>query len=148
MKMRLPFPSVELLSLALMSSTASAATVSFSQPVETVESYDYVEVIARVDKPDVGNPFLDATLTGSFSKADGTDRKTVEGFCDLADGSMFRIRFMPASPGDYTYSATYRQGAAEATHTGAFKASASRRKGPLRVDPEYPWHFIWERTGE
>ena len=149
MKTRLPFQPVGLFSLALMSSTAwPASQVSFSQPVETVEAYDYVEVIARVDKPDVRNPFLDATVTGSFSKADGTDRKSVEGFCDSTDGSVFRIRFMPASPGDYTYSATYRQGATEATHTGAFKASVSRRKGPVRVDPEYPWHFIWERTGE
>jgi len=149
MKTRLPFQPVGLFSLALMSSTAwPASQVSFSQPVETVEAYDYVEVIARVDKPDVRNPFLDATVTGSFSKADGTDRKSVEGFCDSTDGSVFRIRFMPASPGDYTYSATYRQGATEATHTGAFKASVSRRKGPVRVDPEYPWHFIWETTGE
>ncbi len=149
MKTRLPFQPVGLLSLALMSSTAWAASpVSFSQPLETVEAYDYVEVIARVDKADVRNPFLDATLTGSFSRAEGTDRKTVDGFCDSTDGSVFRIRFMPASPGDYTYAATYRQGAAEATQTGAFKASASRRKGPVRVDPEYPWHFIWERTGE
>src|SRR5882724_10698770 len=112
MKMRLPLQYVGLLSL--MSSTAwAASSVSFSQPVETVEAYDYVEVIARVEKPDVANPFLDATVTGSFSKADGTDRKTVEGFCDSADGGVFRIRFMPASPGDYTYSATYRQGATE-----------------------------------
>ena len=77
----------------LMSSTAWAAgSISFSQPVETVEAYDYVEVIVRVDKPDVRNPFLDVTVTGSFSKADGTGRKTVEGFCDSADGSVFRIR--------------------------------------------------------
>src|SRR6266550_5012907 len=133
--MRLPLQYVELLSLALMSSTAwAASSVSFSQPVETVEAYDYVEVIARVGKPDVGNPFLDATVTGSFSKADGTDRRTVEGFCDSTDGSVFRIRFMPAAPGDYIYSVTYRQGATENTHTGAVKASAGHRKGPMRVD--------------
>src|SRR5437762_3333808 len=109
----------------LMASTAGAAgNVSFSQPVETVEAYDYVEVIVRVDKPDARNPFLDVTVTGSFSKADGTGRKTVEGFCDSADGSVFRVRFMPASPGDYTWSVTYRQGANETAHTGGFKASA------------------------
>src|SRR5258705_5986698 len=104
MKTRLSFLYVGLLSLALMCSTAWAAgNVSFSQPVETVETYDFVEVIARVDKPDMRNPFLDATITGSFSKADGSDRKAVEGFCDSADGSVFRIRFMPASAGDYTW---------------------------------------------
>ena len=100
--------------LALMSSTAWAASnVSFSQSVETVEAYDYVEVVIHVDKPDIRNPFLEATVTGSFSKTDGSERKTVEGFCDSGDGTVFRIRFMPASPGDYTWSANYRQGAAE-----------------------------------
>src|SRR5438552_1178423 len=149
MKTRLPFQYVGLISLALVPSMAWAAgSISFSQPVAIVEAYDYVEVIVQVDKPDARNPFLDATVTGSFSKADGSDRKTVEGFCDSAHGNVFRIRFMPASSGDYTWSATYRQGGAETTHTGAFKASRGHRKGPVRVDPKYPWHFIWEGTGE
>jgi hypothetical protein len=79
---------------SLMTSTVwAASTVSFSQPLEAVEVYDFVEVIARVDKPEARNPFLAATLTGSFAKTDGTDRKIVEGFCDSADGSVFRIRF-------------------------------------------------------
>ena len=53
-------------SLALMSSTAWAASnVSFSQSVETVEAYDYVEVTLNVDKPDARNPFLDVAVTGS-----------------------------------------------------------------------------------
>ena len=139
MKTRWLFPHAGLLFSGLLSSAALAGgSVSFAQRAESVEAYDFVELIARVDKPDAQNPFLDATLTGSFSKADGTDRKTVEGFCDSADGSVFRIRFMPASPGDYTWSATYRQGGAETTHRGAFKASGGHRKGPLRVDPKYP----------
>src|SRR6266511_1469038 len=148
MKRRLPLQH-GLFSLALISSMAWAANnISFSQFGETVEAYDYVEVTVRVDKPDMRNPFLEAMVTGSFSKTGGTDQKTVAGFCDSPDGSVFRIRFMPASPGDYTWSATYRRGAAETTHTGAFKASAGQRKGPIRVDPKYPWHFIWEGTSE
>ena len=90
--------------LALMSSTAWAASnVSFSQSVETVEAYDYVEVTLNVDKPDARNPFLDVVVAGSFSKTEGNERKTVEGFCDSGDGTVFRIRFMPASPGDCTW---------------------------------------------
>src|SRR5438445_2795335 len=144
MKMRLLFQH-GLGSLALMSSTAWAASnVSFSQSIETVEAYDYVEVTFNVDKPDARNPFLDVAVTASFSKTDGSERKTVEGFCDSGDGTVFRIRFMPASSGGYTWSATYRQGAAETTYTGAFKASAGQRKGPNRVDPIYTCHFISE----
>ena len=97
--------------------------VSFSQSGASVEAYDFVEVTANVDRPDASNPFTDATLGGSFGKAGGTERTTVEGFCDSADGSVFRIRFMPSSPGDYTYSIAYRQGGFETTHTGTFRAA-------------------------
>lgn len=132
----------------MLATAHGAGSVSFTQAIDTVEAYGFVEVTARVDKPGAMNPFVDASITGSFAKADGTGRKTIDGFCDSADGSLFRIRFMPSSAGDYTYSVTCRQGDAETTHTGAFKATAGRRRGPLRVDPKYPWHFIWEGTGE
>ncbi len=149
MKARFLLRCVGLLAPALISSTTLAAgAVSFSQPAETVEACDFVEVAVHIDKPDAPNPFLDAALSGWFSKADGSERKAVEGFCDSMDGSVFRIRFMPASSGDYTYSVTYRQGSTETTNIGKFKASASHRRGPIRVDPEYRWHFIWEATGE
>src|SRR5260370_34484028 len=26
-------------------------------------------------------------------------------------------------------------------------SQSSQRKGPVRVDPKYPWHFIWQGTG-
>jgi hypothetical protein len=135
--------------LALTFTLAAAPLeVSFSQPAGKVEVYDFVEIAANVAKPDAGNPFTDAALTGSFGKAGARERAEVDGFCDSADGSVFRIRFMPSSPGNYEYSLTYRQGAFEKTQTGAFEAVASRRRGPLRVDPAYPWHFIWEGTKE
>ena len=67
-----------------------------------------------------------------------------------ADGSVFRIRFMPSAPGDYTYSVVYRQGGFDKTYQGAFQRHADGHapRGPIRVDPQYPWHFIWEGTGE
>src|SRR5947207_5227913 len=83
--------------------------VSFSQPAESVEAYDFLEVTATVASPDARNPFTDATLTGSFGKAGAAERTNVEGFCDSGDGTAFRIRFMPSSAGDYTYSIVYRQ---------------------------------------
>jgi hypothetical protein len=122
--------------------------VSFSQSTGSLDVYDFVEVTASIEGPDARNPFTDATLGGSFGKTSGTERTKVDGFCDSADGSVFRIRFMPSSSGDYTYSIVYRQGAFEATHTGTFRASDGHRKGLVRVDPKYPWHFIWEGTGE
>jgi hypothetical protein len=72
----------------------------------------------------------------------------VDGFCDSADGSVFRIRFMPSRLGEYSYSVTYRQGSFEKIHTGSFRAQAAGRRGIVRVDPNNRWHFIWEGTGE
>ena len=129
-------------------SLGSPRKASFSQPVRSVEAFDFVEVTANIEGPDAGNPFTDANLSGSFRKAGGTGQTTVGGFCDSADGSVFRIRFMPSSPGDYTYSVAYQQGDFQTTHTGTFQASDDHRRGPIRVDPKYPWHFIWEGTGE
>src|SRR5437660_4027057 len=122
--------------------------VAFSQSAEAVDAYDFVEVTAALASPDAGNPFTDAALTGWFETADGSQRWTVEGFCDAEDGSAYRIRFMPPKPGDYRYFVVYRQGNFEKTFEGIFHANDGRRRGPIRADPQYPWHFIWEGTGE
>jgi hypothetical protein len=137
--------------LALATPPASHAAprdVAFSQSAASVGAYDFVEVTATVAGADARNPFTDAALTGTFGKTGAVPRLSVDGFCDSADGSVFRIRFMPASAGDYSYSIAYRQGVFEKTQVGAFRATDARRRGPIRVDPHYPWHFIWEGTGE
>jgi len=122
--------------------------VSFTQSATSVDSYDFVEITATVAAPDVGNPFTGATLLGSFETASGGKRWQVEGFSDSDDGSVYRIRFMPSTPGDYRYSVAYRQGEFQKTFAGSFHATDGHRRGPVRVDPQYPWHFIWEGTGE
>ena len=127
---------------------AAPAGVTFTQSPTVVEAYDFVEVTAGLDAPDAPNPFTDASFAGWFARVGGHDRVAVEGFCDSADGSVFRIRFMPSSPGDYRYEVAYRQGTFEKKHEGTFRASDGRRRGPVRVDPAHPWHFVWEGTGE
>ena len=127
---------------------AAPGNVTFSPAASPVEAYDFIEITLSVTAPDVANPFTGATLTGAFGKAGEGTRWNADGFCDSSDGSVFRIRFMPPSAGSYTYSLIYRQGSFEASETGTFQAAASHRRGPIRVDPEYPWHFLWEGTGE
>ncbi len=122
--------------------------VTFDTAPRQIDAYDYIEIAVEVARPDAANPFVDAALTGTFAKADGSERREVTGFCDASDGSVFRIRFMPSSPGEFSYSLSYRQGAFEAKQSGTFRAVDGHRRGPLRVDPKYPWHFIWEGTGE
>ena len=126
----------------------AARDVSFQPATPTVEAYDFAEVTVNVAAPDAVNPFTDVTLTGSFGKKGESARTAVEGFCDSPDGTVFRIRFVPTSPGDYTYQVSYRQGTVEKTATGSFRASDGHRRGPIRVDKSYPWHFVWEGTGE
>ncbi len=137
-----------LLAVAVLDSAAAEpGRVRFSQSATEVEAYDFVEATMNVEGPDVANPFTDARLEGEFSRRGGQAVR-VDGFCDSPDGSVFRIRFMPSSPGPHDYSVVYRQGAYEAQHRGSFVAVDSDRKGVVRVDPEHPWHFLWEGTGE
>ncbi len=127
---------------------AAAAGVTFDPAPASVEAYDFAEVTIHVSPLPGGNPFTEASVRGSFGVTGDPIHTAVEGFCDSADGSVFRVRFMPSRPGDYSYSVTFRQGSLERSTTGAFRASDAHRKGPVRVDPKYPWHFIWEGTGE
>jgi hypothetical protein len=127
---------------------AAPQDVRFSHSAETVDAYDFIEVTANVTGSDARNPFTDVTLRGSFAKRGDSAKFAVEGFCDASDATIFHIRFTPPSPGDYTYSVEYRQGNFIKADTGSFHAVDGHRKGPIRVDPRYPWHFIWEGTGE
>ncbi|MGO9274137.1 MAG: DUF4038 domain-containing protein [Terriglobia bacterium] len=127
---------------------AAPREIAFAQSADAVDAYDLVEITARVAAPDVSNPFTGAALAGWFERADRSHRWPVEGFCDAEDGSVYRIRFMPPSPGEYRYSVVYKQGSFEKTSAGTFRARDGHRRGPIRVDPQYPWHFVWEGTGE
>ncbi len=137
-------------SLGMLSLAALAAPrgVSFSTAPSQVQAYDFAEITATVDSPDARNPFEDATLTGTFATADGSKSWNIAGFCDSTDGSIFRIRFMPSKAGSYRFTVTYRQGDFQKTSTGMFQTIDAHRPGILRIDPQYPWHFIWEGTGK
>ncbi len=122
--------------------------VSFSQSSREISAYDIVEVTASVSWPHARNPFTDAEFNGWFESADGRKRWQVEGFCDSEDGSKFRIRFMPPAAGEYKYFVGYHESGGSHTSTGTFRATDGHRRGPIRIDPQYSWHFIWEGTGE
>jgi hypothetical protein len=152
--------------------------VTFTPSATTVDAFDFLEVRLNVAAPDAANPFTDVTVRGEFGPADiqgirldtaqdsphpsplpvrrgegDPDAQSVmpvsvDGFCDAADGSVFRIRFMPTIAGPHSYSITYRQGHFTRTHNGTFTARDGKRRGQLRVDPEYPEHFVWAGTGE
>jgi hypothetical protein len=127
---------------AVLVSVASAVprAVTFSQSADTVPAYDFVEVAIEVDGPDAPNPFTDVTISGEFGRT-GQPQLVVDGFCDSGDGRIFRIRFMAAAAGDYTYSVALQQGDYRREHRGVFRAVDAHRRGILRVDPAYPFHL-------
>jgi hypothetical protein len=134
--------------LAPGATLAAPANVTFSQSAQQIDRFDYVEITAAVASSDAHDPFEDATLTGAVETEDGSHHWNVDGFCDSADGSSFRIRFMAPAAGDYKYSVTYKQGDFQKSSSGTFSAVEAHRKGTIGVDPDYPWHFLWHGTGE
>jgi hypothetical protein len=123
--------------------------VSFSQSIQNLEAFDFVEISAHVSGSHTANPFTDAALRGTFVRAGDNKRWQVEGFCDAGNGSLYRVRFMPPTAGDYRYSVEYRQGWwYQRTSTGKVHVTKGDRRGPVRIDQKNRWHFIWEGTGE
>ncbi len=149
--MLLRFGSSICLSLALLGATGVAGDapkrLTCELSADEIDAFDFVEVTVKVAGPAVTNPFRDVAVTGQFQQDSGSPVK-VEGFCDSPDGSLYRIRFMPIRPGQYSYTIQYRQGDQEQTHSGKFIARDGKRRGPVRIDKEHPWHFVWEGTGE
>jgi hypothetical protein len=127
--------------------SASAADVQFEQSAKTISRFDFVEVTLKVAEQPVNNPFTEAEVIGEFSHEGSTTLK-VDGFCDSADGSIFRIRFMPTLSGKHSYTVTYKCADIEKRHTGSFNARTGNRKGMVRVDKSHPTHFVWEGSGE
>jgi hypothetical protein len=127
---------------------AAPSDVTFVPSAPSVAAYDFVEVTVNVKNPDARNPFTDASVSGSFEMAATGRHWQVDGFCDSPNGALYRIRFMPPAAGSYKYNISYRQGAFRKEYAGVFHAVDNHRKGPIRIDPKYRWHFIWEGTGE
>lgn len=122
--------------------------VAFKQSAPSVDVFDFIEVSAQMESPSVQNPFTEPGLTGDFELAGAAPGTGVQGFCDSTNGSLYRVRFMPSKAGEYTFHLSLKVGKLDETYVGKFTAIEKHRRGPLRVDPDYPWHFIWEGTGE
>ncbi|MFN8357349.1 MAG: DUF5060 domain-containing protein [Spirosomataceae bacterium] len=109
-----------------------------------VEVYDFQEITLNFKKPDLKlNPFKQAQLVATFMAENG-DSKTIEGFCDSQDGSVYKVRFMPTKAGKYGFELTFTQNNKSQKATGTFEAVASYRKGILRQDKQHPEHFVFD----
>lgn len=146
--MRIAASMVFALVLGLVLQPLAHGKVSFSQSETKTAVYRFVEITAQTEPGRVKNPFTDATFTGTFRQDGSSHTAEVEGFCDSMDGSVFRIRFMPTMPGTYTYRVILKLGEQSESFEGQFTADDEHLRGPIRVDPEHRWHFVWEGTGE
>jgi Domain of unknown function (DUF5060)/Protein of unknown function (DUF4038) len=122
-------------------------SVKISRSPADPGAYDFTEITAQIGPLRPLNPFTGAEFTGTFTSSDHRSWQ-VEGFCDADDGSVFRLRFMPDAPGEYSYTVSYRQGLWSKSASGKFTVRASDRRGIVRLDPRNRWHFIWEGSGE
>jgi hypothetical protein len=109
-----------------------------------IEVFDFQEITLNFKKPNSKlNPFKQAQLTATFTAENG-DTKTVEGFCDSQDGSVYRLRFMPVKAGKYRFELNFTQNNKTQKANGTFEAVASKRKGVLRLDKANPEHFVFD----
>jgi hypothetical protein len=121
--------------------------ISTVQSSKSVECYDFVEVVLHLEAPPAGQPFIDGACVGELQGPTGAPLR-VYGFCDSEDGSVFRIRFMPTEPGKHEFVVSLKWGGEQTDSKGSFEARRGGRKGPVRVDPKYPAHFVYEGTGK
>ena len=82
-----------------------------------------------------GNPFQ-AEMEGLFLHEAG-QRLRLEGFYD--GDATYRLRFMPTAPGIWRYRVNL---AGRLVERGAIRCVPSQATGPLRQDPEHPYHFL------
>jgi len=121
--------------------------MKLTQSARRVACYDSIEITLTYRKPCPVNPFTHVAVAGTFEGPEG-EKTAVEGFCDSPDGTVYRIRFMPRTPGKHRYAVVIRGGGTERRFKGEFGAGTAVMPGPVRIDPDHPWHFMREGAGE
>jgi hypothetical protein len=130
-----------------MLSLTLLAALSFVPTAAVVATWDYAEVTIK-STPLAGNCFRDVSLTATLTLPNG-EQKRIDGFCDAADGSLFRARFLPVTTGLHRYELRFQSPAAPPrTFQGSFTAMPSRRRGLVERHPDHPFHFRWRGTNE
>jgi hypothetical protein len=113
----------------------------FQQKASLIEAFDFQEVTIKVNSKNIKNPFTDVVITGEFTQ--GATKRTVSGFCDAQDGSLYKLRFMPQKEGEYKYNVAFTANGKKYSYQNKFNVVASTRSGPLQVDADNPTHFIY-----
>ena len=135
------------LSLAVIAAEGAGEESAALEAPASAERWGVAEFTLRVARPAFGNPFTEARFSGAFTQGDRQVR--VEGFCDAQDGSVFRLRFSPDRAGaTYGYALRFEAPGIVRCFSGVLRSTASRRPGPVVVDPERPKHFRTAGSGK
>lgn len=136
--------------LLFLPAFATAAGVTFLDPKSEVPQFQTFECIAETRDLNLANPFADAAFTAEFTTPDGR-AKAVAGFCAAADGSVYRLRFLPLSPGIHKYKLNFERKDGNSVTSPEFTLTVTKdvsARGPVQVDKDYPHHFVYAGTGE
>lgn len=125
----------------------SVGRILFSPSAYRIEVFDYLEISCLSKNFTFDNPFTDVTVNGKFVFEDGTTTN-ISGFCDDQNGKIFKIRFMPFKSGNYSYTVSFITKEKEYTYKNTLVALPSDNKGLIKVDPQYPFHFIWSGSNK
>jgi len=128
---------------ALAASGVGSPTADLIDAPRTAPCFDVAEFVVKMTNPPLKNPFTDAEFSGTFTGPGGA-RFAVPGFADSPDGSVFRLRFCPQTPGAaYHYELRFRGGGIDRLSAGELISAPSDRPGPVIVDPQHPKHFVY-----
>lgn len=140
--------------------TLASDEVKFDVTGKKVKVFETVEFTATVKDNSAKNPFADCGLSLIVTDEKG-NRTRVPGFCASADGSLYRVRYMPSKPGTYQLAPAFAK--ADGTFTGTAtsglpdgKADSltltveddKKARGPVQIDKDYPHHFVYAGTGD
>jgi Domain of unknown function (DUF5060)/Protein of unknown function (DUF4038) len=142
--------SLSFVAILLVAAGAPAASVTFLDRKAEVPVFEPFECVTETKDLNLANPFADATFTAAFTTPGGKT-KTVAGFCDAADGTTYRLRFLPLEPGVHKYTLKFERADGNVLtspeHTLTVTKDAKAR-GMIGVDTKHPHHFVWGGTGE
>jgi hypothetical protein len=113
--------------------------ITFSEIATDIEVWEFAEVDVKINGERFENPFTELSVRGTLF-CNGS-QVAVNGFCDSADGSCYKVRFLAVGPGLHTYTIEVTSPTGSAKVLGSFNAVASKREGLLRVDGQHPFHF-------
>lgn len=135
--MKLPnfFSTFSLLGVLLLVGSAAPSLPAAEAPA-SVEQWDIFEL--QLKGPSEGNPFTEVQFTTEFTN--GTKTIEVAGFYD-GDG-VYRVRFMPESPGEWRYETRSNRWSLTGK-TGSFHVTPAKgaNHGPVHVFNTY--HFAY-----